>query len=75
MAPRGHLRGRAAHELATGTVIRTPFVWLFTWFLLLLSLALGVCGQFPPSAQPALCHQLRHLVIVVVRSVAKFLAG
>ena len=52
-----------------------PFLWLFTWALLLLSLALGVCGQLPRSLHLIFCRRLQELVILVAKSVAKFIGG
>lgn len=50
-----------------------PFLWLFTWLMLLLSLSLGVCAQLPRGLHLVFCRRLQELVIQVAKAVARFI--
>ena len=54
---------------------RRALLWIFTWAMLFLSLALGVCAQFPRGTRLGMCHRLQKWVLLVVQSVDKFFSG
>ena len=51
---------------------RRALLWIFTWAMLLLSLALGICAQLPRGTRSVTRHQLKQWVLLVVQSVDRF---
>lgn len=57
------------------TALRIALLWVFSWSMLLVSLALVFCAYLPRRIHVAMCNELQGFVVLVAKSVRDVFGG